>query len=91
MGGPLTYFTYPSQVIRYIKGWLFGPRYANVLLYTQSELLEQTAELADKGELHVEIQEIIKGVLDERSNAWKKAWKLMEEGRVRGKIVVNID
>jgi hypothetical protein len=91
MGGPLTYVTYPSQVIRFIKGWLFGPRYANVLLYSQSELLEQTYELAEKGELHVEVQEVIKGVLDEGSDAWKKIWKLMEEGRVRGKIVVDID
>lgn len=91
MGGPLTYVTYPSQVIRFIKGWLFGPRYANVLLYSQSELLEQTLDLAEKGELHVEVQEVIKGVLDEGSDAWKKIWKLMEEGRVRGKIVVSID
>ena len=46
MGGPLTYFTYPKQVWRYLRGWAVGPRYANVLLYQRSELLEQVARLA---------------------------------------------
>lgn len=91
MGGPLTYFTYPSQVLRYLKGWLFGPRYANVLLYQQSELLEKVVKLAEKCEVEVVVQEVIKDVLKEGSDSWKRVWALMEEGRVRGKIVVAIN
>jgi NADPH:quinone reductase-like Zn-dependent oxidoreductase len=30
MGGPVTYISSPAQIIRYIKGYLFGPRYACV-------------------------------------------------------------
>lgn len=90
MGGPLTYITYPSQVFRYFKGWMFGPRYANVLLYQQSELLEKAAEMAEKGGVNVVVQEAIKDVLKEGSDAWKRVWELMEGGRVRGKIVVTI-
>jgi NADPH:quinone reductase-like Zn-dependent oxidoreductase len=91
MGGPATYFTYPSQLLRFIRGYIFGPRYANVLLYSKSELLEEVASLAEKGEVKVEVQEVIKGVLDEGSQTWKKVFDHMEGGRVRGKIVVAID
>jgi bifunctional pyridoxal-dependent enzyme with beta-cystathionase and maltose regulon repressor activities len=70
---------------------MFGPRYANVLLYQQSELLEKVVELAEKGEVEVIVQEIIMDVLKEGSNAWKRVWALMEEGRVREKIVVEIN
>ena len=91
VGGPATYFTYPSQLLRFVKGYLFGPRYANILLYSKSELLEQVAGLAEKGEVEVEVQEVIKGVLDEGSQTWRKVFDHMEGGRVRGKIVVAID
>jgi NADPH:quinone reductase-like Zn-dependent oxidoreductase len=30
MGGPVTYVTSPAQIIRFIKGYFFGPRYACV-------------------------------------------------------------
>ena len=70
---------------------MFGPRYANVLLYSKSELLEQAAALAEKGGVEVVVQEVIKGILDEKSEAWRKVFDLMEEGRVRGKIVVGIE
>lgn len=90
MGGPATYFTYPSQVIRYIKGMIWGPRYANVLLYSRSDLLQQVASLAERGEVEVIVQEVIKGVLDEGSEAWRKVFDHMEGGRVRGKVVVDI-
>ncbi|KAF2466739.1 reticulon-4-interacting protein 1, mitochondrial precursor [Lindgomyces ingoldianus] len=91
MGGPATYFTYPSQVLRYLQGWIFGPRYANVLLYSKSGLLEQIADLAGKGNVEVVVQEVVKGVLNEGSLAWKKIFEFMEGGRVRGKIVINIE
>ncbi|KAH9880056.1 hypothetical protein J1614_002081 [Plenodomus biglobosus] len=92
MGGPLTYFTYPSQVLRHIRGLLLGPRYANVILYQKSELLQQVKELAEKGDVKVIVQDVVKGILDEEGyeEAWKKIKKYMVEGRVRGKIVVDI-
>lgn len=70
---------------------MFGPRYANVILYQQSELLEKAVVLAEKGEVGVMVQGVIKGILDEGSEAWKEAWAFMEKGRVRGKIVVGIN
>jgi hypothetical protein len=91
MGGPVTYVTNPAQIIRYIKGLIWGPRYANILLYSKSELLEQVASLAERGEVEVVVQEVVKGVLDDGSVAWRKVFDFMEGGRVRGKIVVKID
>jgi NADPH:quinone reductase-like Zn-dependent oxidoreductase len=92
LGGPLTYFTYPRQVLRYLRGWLLGPRYANVLLYQKSEYLEQVAELAEEGEVQVVVQDTVKGILDDE--AYKEAWERvkgeMVGGRARGKIVVDI-
>lgn len=92
MGGPATYFTYPSQIIRHIRGYLFGPRYANVLLYQKSELLEQVTQLAEKKEVEVVVQDVVKGVLSEDGyrEAWDKVKDYMVEGRVRGKIVVDV-
>ncbi|KAI8939636.1 hypothetical protein NX059_003394 [Plenodomus lindquistii] len=92
MGGPMTYFTYPSQVIRHIKGYLFGPRYANVIFLAKSELLQQVTELAEKGSVRVVVQDVIKGILSEEGHqeAWEKVKNYMVEGRVRGKIVVDI-
>ncbi|UPX19417.1 uncharacterized protein EKO05_0009680 [Ascochyta rabiei] len=91
MGGPLTYFTYPSQIWRYVYGYFSGPRYANVLLYQKSELLEQVAELADKQDVEVVVQDVVKGILSEEGHkeAWEKVRRYMVEGRVRGKIVVS--
>lgn len=93
MGGPLTYFTYPSQIWRYVYGYFFGPRYANVLLYQKSELLEQVARLADDDGVQVVVQNIVKGILSEPNHvdAWEKIKGYMVEGRVRGKIVVRIE
>jgi NADPH:quinone reductase-like Zn-dependent oxidoreductase len=93
MGGPATYFTYPSQVFRHVRGYLFGPRYANVLLYQKSELLEQVAQLADEGKLDVIVQDVVQGILSEEGHteAWEKVKEYMLGGRVRGKIVVAIE
>ncbi|KAJ4384655.1 hypothetical protein N0V86_000256 [Didymella sp. IMI 355093] len=92
MGGPLTYFTYPTQVWRHIYGYFFGPRYANVLLYQKSELLEQVARLADDKGVQVVVQDVLKGILSETDyvGAWEKVKGYMIEGRVRGKIVVSL-
>ncbi|KAL6709586.1 hypothetical protein ACN47E_001521 [Coniothyrium glycines] len=92
IGGPLTYFTYPSQVMRYVQGYLFGPRYANVILHEKSELLEQAGQLAEKGDVEVLVQDVVKGILHEEGHkeAWEKVKGYMVEGRVRGKIVVEI-
>jgi NADPH:quinone reductase-like Zn-dependent oxidoreductase len=93
MGGPLTYFTYPSQIWRHVYGYFVGPRYANVLLYQKSELLEQVAKLADDQGVQVVVQHVVKGILSEteHSDAWEKVNGYMIEGRVCGKIVVSIE
>jgi hypothetical protein len=92
MGGPATYFTYPSQVLRHIKGYVFGPRYANVILYQKSELLEQITAMADEGKFKVIVQDVVKGILSQNGHrqAWEKIKEYMVEGRVRGKIAVDI-
>jgi NADPH:quinone reductase-like Zn-dependent oxidoreductase len=92
IGGPATYFTYPSQVLRHIRGYILGPRYANVILYQRSELLEQIATMADEGKFKVIVQDVVKGVLNEEDHqeAWEKVKSYMVEGRARGKIVVDI-
>ncbi|KAF2827303.1 GroES-like protein [Ophiobolus disseminans] len=92
MGGPATYLTHPSQVLRHIRGYIFGPRYANVILYQRSELLEQVATMADEGKFKVIVQDVVKGILSEEGSnqAWEKVKGYMIEGRVRGKIVVDI-
>lgn len=89
IGGSITYFANPAQVLRYIRGWIWGPRYACISLYSKSSYLEQVARLTDLGEVKTEIQEVIRGGFDEREG-WRKAVKLMEEGRVRGKVVLKI-
>lgn len=90
LGGPLTYFTYPAQVWRSVYGYFFGPRYANVMLYQKSELLQQIAELADSEKVQVVVQDVVKGILSEEGHreAWKKVKEYMVGGRVRGKILV---
>jgi hypothetical protein len=92
MGGPATYFTYPSQVLRHIRGYVFGPRYANVILYQKSELLEQVAIMTDEDKFSVVVQDVVKGILSDEGHqeAWEKIKGYMVEGRVRGKIVVDI-
>jgi NADPH:quinone reductase-like Zn-dependent oxidoreductase len=90
LGGPVTYFSTPRQVIRYIKGYIWGPRYACVELYKKASYLEQIVGLAERGEIHVEVQEVIKGALDEEVQGWRKAIELMEGKRVRGKVVLEI-
>lgn len=92
MGGPLTYFTYPSQIWRYLRGYFFGPRYANVMLYQKSELLQKVAELADDQGVRVVVQDVVEGILSEEGykDAWEKVREYMVEGRVRGKIVVSV-
>ncbi|KAH7403297.1 hypothetical protein BKA64DRAFT_445819 [Cadophora sp. MPI-SDFR-AT-0126] len=89
MGGPITYFTNPAQVLRYIKGFIWGPRYACVSFIEKNEYLQQIASLAERGELaDVEI-EVLEGIFDERE-AWRKAIEAMQSMRVRGKVVLAI-
>ena len=92
LGGPVTYFTYPPQVLRYVWGYFFGPRYANVFLYQKGELLEQVTKLADDKRVDVVVQDVVKDVLSENGHkdAWEKVKDYMTGGRVRGKIVVKI-
>jgi vacuolar-type H+-ATPase subunit E/Vma4 len=51
--------------------------------------LEQLARLADRGEVQAEVQEVIQGAFDEREE-WLKAVQMMEEKRVRGKIILAV-
>jgi hypothetical protein len=71
---------------------VFGPRYANVFLYQQSDLLEQITAMADEGKFKVIVQDVVKGILSEEGHqeAWDKVKEYMVGGRVRGKIVVDI-
>lgn len=92
VGGPLTYFTHPRQVLRFLRGWLVGPRYASVMLWDKSECLEQVAGLVERGEVRVVVQDVVKGILDEGTyeEAWERVKGEMVGGRVRGKIVVDV-
>jgi hypothetical protein len=78
--------------MRHIRGYIFGPRYANVILYQRSELLEQVTAMAEEGKFKVVVQDVVKGILSEENyqDAWEKVKGYMVEGRVRGKIVVDI-
>lgn len=79
--------------MRHIRGYILGPRYANVMLYEKSELLEQVTTMADEGSnIKVIVQDVVKGILNERESqeAWDKIKEYMVGGRVRGKIVVDI-
>jgi hypothetical protein len=86
----VTYFTNPAQIIRYIKGYIWGPRYACVSLYQKSEYLEKVVGLGERVELYIEIQEVIEDAFDEEHQGWKRAVELMEGGRVRGKVVLTV-
>lgn len=89
LGGPPTYLTHPSQIWRHVRGLIFGPRYACIAMDSKSSRIEQVVALAERGEVKVEVQEVIEGAFDERE-AWKRAVEFMEGGRVRGKIVLAI-
>ncbi|KAH8596574.1 quinone oxidoreductase [Bisporella sp. PMI_857] len=89
-GGPITYLTNPAQVIRYIKGWIWGPRYACVSLSTDPKFLTQISNLAERGQIHVEIQEVIPSALSSSPDSWKHAVSLIESARIRGKVVLSI-
>ncbi|KAF2007942.1 GroES-like protein [Amniculicola lignicola CBS 123094] len=93
LGGPITYLTSMSQILRFVKGWVFGPRYANVELYTKTELLEKVLKLEETVGVKIVVQDIVKGILDEDEYeaAWEKIKGYMEGGRVRGKIVVALE
>ncbi|TAQ85161.1 hypothetical protein B7494_g6514 [Chlorociboria aeruginascens] len=79
LGGPLTYVTHPAQILRFIKGWIWGPRYACVSYYTRSDLLQKVVGLAERGEADVEIQEVVEGCMDEELQGWKRAIELIEK------------
>ncbi|KAF7934562.1 hypothetical protein EAE99_003012 [Botrytis elliptica] len=90
LGGPVTYFKNPIQIWRYISGFIWGPRYAVISLHTKSEYLEKIVGLAERGEVKIEIQEVIKDALNEETEGWKKAIEIIESARVRGKVVLEI-
>lgn len=59
-------------------------------LYQKSSYLEQVVGLAERGELHVEVQEVVEGAMDEEVQGWRKAIGLVESKRIRGKVVLEI-
>ena len=83
LGGPITYLTNPGQILRYIKGWIWGPRYACVSLYSKSTLLEETARLSERGLVRAEVQQVIDGAFDERE-AWREAVESNGRGASKG-------
>lgn len=58
-------------------------------LLTDSALLDKVASLGERGELQVEVQEVIKGAMGEEQG-WKRAIELIESTRIRGKVVLAI-
>ena len=89
LGGPITYLWNPIQIIRYLKGYLFGPRYACVSFVTKSSYLEDVVRFAERGQVKAVVQEVLDGLFDERE-AWREAARKMEEGKVRGKVVLTV-
>jgi reticulon-4-interacting protein 1, mitochondrial len=96
LGGPITYITNPVQILRYIHGFIFGPRYACISMLMKSEYLERVAALGERGEVKCEVQEVIKGAFDEDGDSstnyggWKRAIKLIESSRIRGKVILEV-
>jgi len=45
--------------------------------------------LAERGEVKAVVQEVLDGLFDE-SEAWREAARKMEEGKVRGKVVLTV-
>jgi hypothetical protein len=89
LGGPVTYLNTPAQVIRFIKGWIWGPRYACISFAVKDSYLEKIVSLVEHGNVRTEIQEVIDGAFDEREG-WRKATQAIEGKRVRGKMVLRI-
>jgi D-arabinose 1-dehydrogenase-like Zn-dependent alcohol dehydrogenase len=58
-------------------------------LITKSIYLDQVVSLAERGEVKAVVQEVIEGLFDEREG-WRDATRKMEEGRVRGKVVIAV-
>jgi hypothetical protein len=79
------------QILRYLKGYIWGPRYACVSLYQKSTYLEQIVGLAERGEVHVEVQEVVKGAMDGEVQGWRRAVELIEGKRIRGKVVLEME
>lgn len=48
------------------------------------------SELKEEDKIQAVVQELISGILDEGNELWKRVWGLMEEGRVRAKIVLRV-
>ena len=48
--------------------------------------------MAEEGKVKVVVQEVIEGILEEGRDkeAWERASSLLEEGRIRGKVVLKI-
>lgn len=86
----MTFFKNPIQIWRYISGFIWGPRYAVISLHTKSEYLEKIVRLAERGEVQVEIQEVIKDALNEETEGWTRAVEIIESARVKGKVVLEI-
>ncbi|RAL58189.1 hypothetical protein DID88_002324 [Monilinia fructigena] len=82
LGGPMTFFKHPTQIWRYLTGLIWGPRYAIVSLHTQSEYLEKVVGLAERGEVKIEIQEVIKDALNEENESWNRAIEMIETARL---------
>lgn len=87
MGGPPTYLTNPAQIFRNIWGRVLGPRYGCIVLDAKQEWLEAAKELVESGDIKVELQEVID---DGLGGGWEKGFKVLDEGRARGKIVLKI-
>jgi hypothetical protein len=59
-------------------------------LLEKASFLEDIVKLRERGELHIEIQEVIKDAFDPEAQGWKRAIELIESTRIRGKVVLTI-
>lgn len=58
--------------------------------YSEAEYLGTVAQVAEKGGVEDAVREVIEGILEEgrEKQAWGRACALLEEGRIRGKVVL---
>lgn len=57
---------------------------------TESSYLEKVVRLGERGELQIEIQEVIQDAFDPEKQGWRRAVELIESTRIRGKVVLTV-
>ena len=85
MGGPLTYYWTPAQVMRHFWGWWgSGFRYYNVQLEQRKDYLAEACDALEQGKLEVIVDSTF--AFDDVP----KAYERLNSARARGKVVVSV-